>query len=89
MSTFFNSKNTVQAEVTGLTTATIADLESKKLVPRGSALQTGSGQLAPPINAVVHAATGTMADYSPSQSYYEPSLQSVEDSIAACFDWAN
>ena len=85
MPTFYNSKNKVYAEVSGLTRAIVTDLKSKSLLPRGSALMTGTGKLAPEITAIFHAATGTMFSYSPEMPYYDPSLQSVEDSIKACF----
>ncbi|NHE58707.1 macro domain-containing protein [Cyclobacterium plantarum] len=85
MSTFYNSKNKVYAEISALTPTIIADLKSKELLPRGSALLTGAGKLAPDINSIFHAATGTMMPYFPSQTYYEPSLLSVENAISACF----
>ncbi len=86
MSSFFNSKNKVIGEVTGLTPTIIADLMAKQLVPRGSAVISSGGNMAPTINAVLQAGTGTMdTNYNPMQPYYQPSLQSVEDSISACF----
>ncbi|MBK7428272.1 MAG: hypothetical protein IPI60_15265 [Saprospiraceae bacterium] len=86
MSTFYNSNNKVFAETSGLTSESITDLKSKILLPAGSALMTSAGKLSPEITAIFHAATGTMNPYFPEQTYYEPTLQSVEDSIKACFE---
>lgn len=85
MSTFYNSNDQVFGAVSELTSEIISDLKSKTLLPRGSALKTSTGQLSPDITAIYHAATGTMNYYSPMLPYYEPSLQSVEDSISGCF----
>ena len=86
MSTFYNTNNKALSEISGLTSIIVSDLKSKKLLPRGSALMTSSGKLSPDITAIFHAATGTMKTYFPKAPYYEPSLQSVEDSIQACFE---
>lgn len=88
MSKFYNLDNKIFAETSGLTNFIIADLKSRKLLPRGSALITSSGKLSPDITVILHAATGTMNGYSPEEYYYEPSLQSIEDSIEACFELA-
>jgi len=84
--TFYNSNNTVIACTTELTDSTISNLKKKTLVPRGSALMTSSGNLSPNIKAILHAASGLMDRYYPEKPDYEPTLQSVSDSIGACFE---
>ena len=93
MEEFYNSNNKVIAPTSELTSAVInaLSLENKRepkniLLPRGSALMTSSGQLSPDITAIFHAATGTMYQYTPQQSYFDPSLESVENAIYACFE---
>lgn len=88
MNTFYNYNDQVLAAISGLTSPDISDLKSKTLLPKGSGLRTSSGHLAPNISAIYHAATGTMNSYFPALPLYEPTLQSVEDSIQACFSLA-
>jgi O-acetyl-ADP-ribose deacetylase (regulator of RNase III) len=61
------------------------NLEDLKLInwlPRGSALITSSGDLNDiGIKAIVHAATGSMNQDDENPEYYEPTLESIKDSI--------
>jgi O-acetyl-ADP-ribose deacetylase (regulator of RNase III) len=53
---------------------------SEKMLPRGSALITSSGNLANTgIKAIIHAATGSMTK---SGGDYEPTVQSIQNSVA-------
>ncbi len=65
------------------------DEELEKLVwlPRGSALITSSGELEEQgIEAIIHAATGSMNNADDNPEYYEPTLESIENSIKNSFE---